>query len=60
MQQEYPKEISGVFLSSEGTKYGSMPLRPLGKDEVLIKVDTAIVNPSDIGFTSGKYPNTKA
>ena len=60
MEQEYPKEIFGVVLSDEGTRYGSIPLRPLEKDEVLVKIDTATVNPSDIGFASGTYPNSKA
>jgi len=41
------------------TAYGSIPLPALGADDILVKVASAVVNPSDVFFTKKFYPAGK-
>ena len=43
--------MKGVYMEDEKTcKYGDLPIPPLKKGQVLIKVEAAPLNPSDIYF----------
>jgi NADPH:quinone reductase-like Zn-dependent oxidoreductase len=49
-----------VVLDKENNlSFGTLPLRELGPTDVLIKVHSAPINPSDVMYTQGKYPAGK-
>lgn len=53
-------EFKGVILGSDHkVTYGSLPSRPLGPEEVLVKVHSSVINPSDQLFLVGVYPTSK-
>jgi len=54
------KESKGVIIDAEHKlSYGSLPLREVGDNDVLIKVHSAPINPSDVLFSKGFYPSGK-
>ena len=53
-------ETKGVLIDANNkVSYGSLPLPGLADDEVLVKVHSAPLNPSDLGFLRGFYPSSK-
>ena len=53
-------ETKGVLINAENqVSYGQLPVAALKPEEVLIKVHSAPINPSDIGFIRGLYPAGK-
>ena len=47
---------SSVLITGNGTyDFGEVPVQKPGKDQVLVKVESATLNPSDILFMRGKY-----
>jgi len=59
MLHTYPTEVFGVVRSDKPTAYGSIPLTPLSDNEVLIQIDSAVVNPSDMAYAMGIYPSIR-
>lgn len=54
------KESKGVVINEEkALSVGTLPLRELGENDVLVKVHSAPINPSDIMFSRGLYPAGK-
>ena len=54
------KESRGVILDQDKSlRVGNLPLRELGENEVLVKVHSSPINPSDIMFSRGLYPAGK-
>lgn len=54
------KESKGVVITEDRkTSYGTLPLRELGEHDVLVKVHSAAINPSDTLFVQGLYPAKK-
>lgn len=54
------KESKGVVLTQDRkTSYSALPLRELGEHDVLVKVHSAAINPSDTLFLQGLYPAKK-
>ena len=48
--------MNSVLITGNGTYgFGQVPIQQPGKDHVLIKVEAATLNPSDILFMQGKY-----
>lgn len=48
--------MSSVLITGNGTYgFGQVQIQQPGKDHVLIKVEAATLNPSDILFMQGKY-----
>ena len=55
------KESKGVVLTeARQSSYGALPLRELGDHDVLVKIHSAAINPSDTLFLKGLYPAKKA
>ncbi len=53
-------ETKGVLINEQNiASHGPLPLPALKDDEVLVKVHSAPINPSDIGFVRGVYPSRK-
>jgi NADPH:quinone reductase len=53
-------ESRGVVIDQAKTlKVGSLPLRELGVNDVLVKIHSAPINPSDVMFSRGLYPAGK-
>ena len=53
-------ETKGVILDNQNNvSYGSLPLPQLENDEILVKVHSAPLNPSDLEFLKGHYPTKK-
>ena len=53
-------ESHGVILDAANQlSYGTVKLRAVGDDDVLIKIHSAPINPSDVLFTQGHYPAEK-
>ena len=47
---------TSVLITGNGTYgFGEVPIQNPGKDQVLVKVESATLNPSDILFMRGKY-----
>jgi NADPH:quinone reductase-like Zn-dependent oxidoreductase len=56
-----PTTSKGVVLSEENKlSYSSFDLPAIGDDDVLIKIHSGVINPSDVMFTQGQYPAGKA
>lgn len=54
------KESRGVVISQERKlSYGALPIKELGEHDVLVKVHSAAINPSDNLFIQGIYPAEK-
>lgn len=55
-----PKTTKCVILDDKNTlSYGDLPLEEVGVDQVLVKVHSAAINPSDVMFTQGLYGTQK-
>ena len=56
MEQSLPKTMNSVVIEGHN-KYGftQVPVKLPGKDQVLVKVEAATLNPSDILFMRGLY-----
>lgn len=54
------KETKGVVVGADHTvTYGSLPLRELDENDVLVKVHSGVINPSDTLYLQGHYPANK-
>ena len=54
------KESKGVVVGTDfSVSYGSLPLRDLEENDVLVKIHSAAINPSDTSFLKGHYPANK-
>jgi NADPH:quinone reductase len=54
------KESRGVVLDAEyKTSIDSLPLRDIGEGDVLIKIHSSAINPSDKMYIQGRYPANK-
>lgn len=52
--------MKSIYLQGPGQAvYGQVPKPACGDDQVLIKVDCAVLNPSDVLFLSGKTNQPK-
>ena len=49
-----------VFGEDKSVSYGTLPLRPLEANDILIKVHSAAINPSDVAYIQGHYPSAKS
>jgi NADPH:quinone reductase-like Zn-dependent oxidoreductase len=58
-QEQVPDQMTAVVLDSytgvEALRVEQRPVPKLGKDEVLIRVAAAPINPSDLAFLEGQY-----
>ena len=53
---EIPSQMNSVRIVKNGQiDFGVMPVQKPGPNQVLIKIDSAVINPSDILFMKGKY-----
>jgi len=61
MERKIPSSINGVILTN-GTElsYGQIPTPQINEREVLIKVHSGVINPSDVMFVQGLYPAKKS
>ena len=58
--ESQPKSANGVIISAKNQlSYGEFPLPEVGSSDVLIKIHSAAINPSDVMFTQGLYPAGK-
>ena len=58
--QDIPKTTNGVIISEDSTlKFGEFPLPELGENDLLIKVHSAPINPSDQYSFVGLYADGK-
>lgn len=56
-----PKTAKGVVLSKHNKlSYQEYKVPSLKKGDVLVKIHSAVINPSDVMFTQGQYPADKA
>ena len=54
-----PKQTNAVILHEGfGMTYGQFDLPALGAGDVLVKIHSSVVNPSDVGFITGVYAQT--
>ncbi|KRX05067.1 GroES (chaperonin 10)-like protein [Pseudocohnilembus persalinus] len=56
MTFEIPKKIKGIVIKKEGQKpeYGEIDVPELKEGDILVKVEAAPINPSDLGSLQGK------
>ena len=58
--QNIPKTTKGVVIHADGTaKYGDLTLPEIADDQVLIKVHSAPINPSDQLCVTGAYADSR-
>lgn len=55
-----PKTTKGVIITEDNqVSYGDFPLPEVGSTDVLIKIHSAAINPSDVLYLAGFYPAGK-
>lgn len=55
-----PKTVNGVIINEKNeSSYGQVALSAVGSNDVVIKVHSAAINPSDVMFLKGMYPAGK-
>lgn len=58
--EDLPKTTKGVIIDeNDKLSYGEIPLPEMEEEEVLIKIHSAPINPSDLSFARGRYPAGK-
>ena len=60
MSADIPTNTKCVILDDKNVlSYGELPLGELGDNQVLVKIHSAAINPSDVMFTQGLYAAEK-
>lgn len=58
--ETFPTATKGVIISADNkVSYGEFPLPEVGSSDVLIKIHSAAINPSDVLYLAGVYPAGK-
>lgn len=58
--ENIPTHTKGVIVSEDRTvSYGDFKLRAIGENDILVKVHSGVINPSDLMFVDGHYSAKK-
>lgn len=61
MSTDIPTNTKCVILDDKNVlSYGELPLGEIGADQVLVKIHSAAINPSDVMFCQGLYSAEKS